>query len=165
MAYRGSAAARSLGILVACLLSLILVPEALAGELEQLRESYADKLKLHEKRIASIEAKGRGASRDPETREWRPDGEERKKLTDAFAALQKNLALAGASMATAAEAAVAMTTQVRDSGLLEKIARVEAAAGEGRERLSARWELERAARERQREQREREAGERARGLR
>ena len=54
---------------------------------------------------------------------------------------------------------------MEQSGVLEKVARIEAGASETRERLSARWERERAVREREREQREREAGERARGLR
>jgi hypothetical protein len=34
--------------------------------LEKMRESYDSKLKAHEKRISEIEAKGRGASADPE---------------------------------------------------------------------------------------------------
>ena len=176
---------------------------------------------LYRKRIAEIEAKGRGASTDPAkradgitrdrlaeiraslkgdggaarrlvelaekasrdgkalvdvykgqseyldivTREWGADGAERKKLRDAIAAMQKNLALVNTNLAMAAEAASAMKTGVPQSGVLEKVARIEAEASETRERLSARWERERAMREREREQREREAGERARGLR
>ena len=42
------------------------------------------------------------------------------------------------------------------------MARIETVAKAAGARLAARWELERAARERDREQREREAGERAR---
>ena len=186
-----------------------------------MRESYDTKLSAYRKRIAEIEAKGRGASADPGkradgitrdrlaeiraslkgdggaarrlielaekasrdgkalvdvykgqnehldivTREWGADGAERKKLTSAIAAMQKSLALVNTNLAMAAEAASAMTTGVQQSGVLEKVARIEAEASETRERLSARWERERAVREREREQREREAGERARGLR
>ena len=218
----GGTGGRCLGTLVAfLLLSLIPVPDALADELERMRESYDSKLKAHEKRISEIEAKGRGASANPEKRadgitrdriadiraslkggggaakrlaepaekasgdakalddvykgqsehldiitgEWGADGAERKKLREAITALQKNLALIRTSLAMAAEAAEAMKTQVQESGVLEKVARIEAVASEARERLSARWERERIQREREREQREREAGERARGLR
>jgi hypothetical protein len=55
-----------------------------------------------------------------------------------------------------------MTARLPQAQLLDKVARIETAAKEASERLSARWERERAAREREREQREREAGERAR---
>ena len=203
------------------LLSLIPVSDALAVELERMRESYDGKLRAHEKRLSEIEAKGRGTSADPEkradgitrdrvadiraslkggggagkrlaelaekasvdakawgdvygglsehldtvTREWGADGAERKKLREAITTLQKNLELIRTNLAVAAEAAEAMKTQVQESGVLEKVARIEAVASEARERLRARWERERAAREREREQREREAGERARGLR
>ena len=81
------------------------------------------------------------------TREWR-DGTERKKLHS--------------SLRMASEAAEAMSTRIRQSGLLERAARLETTAKEAGARLSARWERERAAREREREQRERDAGERAR---
>jgi hypothetical protein len=203
------------------LLPLNPVPDALAVELERMRESYGSKLRAHEKRISEIEAKGRGASADPAkradgitrdrvadiraslkggrgtgkrlaelaekasvdaqawvdvyrgqsehldavTREWGEDGAERKKLREAITALQKSLTLIRTNLAMAAEAAEAMKTQVQESGVLEKVARIEAGASEARERLGARWERERIVREREREQREREAGERARGLR
>ncbi len=121
---------------------------------------------------ASVDAKAwvdvyRGQSEhlDTVTREWGADGAERKKLREAITALQKNLALINTNLAMASEAAEAMKTQVQQSGVLEKFARIEAGASEARERLSARWERERIVREREREQREREAGERARGLR
>ncbi len=218
--HHGGTGRRCLGTLVAfLLLSLIPVPDALAGELEKMRESYDNKLRAHEKRITEIEAKGRGVSADPEKRadgitrdrvaeiraslkggggagkrlaelaekasgeakalvdvykgqsehldivtgEWGAGGAERKKLREAITALQKNLALISTNLAMATEAAGAMTIRVEQSGVLEKVARIEAEATEARERLSARWERERAAREREREQREREAGERARG--
>ena len=219
----GGTGGRRLRTLVALLLlSLIPAPDALADELERMRESYDSKLKAHEKRISEIEAKGRGASADPEKRadgitrdrvadirasslkggsgtakrlaeraekasgdakalddvykgqsehldiitgEWGADGAERKKLREVITALQKNLALIRTGLAMAAETAEAMKTQVQESGVLAKVARIEAVASEARERLSARWERERILREREREQREREAGERARGLR
>jgi len=97
--------------------------------------------------------------------EWGAEGAERKKLRDAISALQMNLALTGTNLATATDAAEAMKTQTQESGVREKVARIEAEARGAGERLSARWERERALREREREQREREAGERARGLR
>lgn len=98
------------------------------------------------------------------TREW-AEGTERKKLKEANTALQKNIELINAHVARLTEAAGATSTRVGQSGVLEKVAQSEAAAREVGERLSARWERERAAREREREHREREAGERARGQR
>ena len=218
--HHGGTGRRCLVILMPFLLLSIAVPDALAVELERMRESYDSKLRAHEKRITEIEAKGRGASADPEKRadgitrdrvaqmraslkgggtgrsladlaekasgdakalvdvykgqsehlgivtgEWGANGAERKKLREAIAALQKNLELISANLAMAAEAAGSMKIRVQESGVLEKVARIEAVVSEARERLSARWEHERAAREREREQREREAGERARGLR
>ena len=109
--------------------------------------------------------KGQSEHLDVVTGEWGADGTERKKLREAFTAMQKSLALANTNLGMAAEAAAAMKTGVEQSGVLEKVARIEAGASEARERLSARWERERIMREREREQREREAGERARGLR
>jgi hypothetical protein len=218
---QGVTRGRGLVILMAFLLLPIAIPDALAGELEKMRESYESKLRAHQKRITEIEAKGRSASADPVKRadaitrdriadiraslkgsvgatqrlaelaekasgdakalvdlykgqsehldvvtgEWGADGTERKRLREAITALQKNLDLARTNLAMATEAAGAMMTRVEQSGVLEKVARMEAVASEARERLSARWEHERAAREREREQREREAAERARGLR
>ena len=219
--HHGGTGGRCLVILMPFLLLSIAVPDALAVELDRMRESYDTKLRAHQKRITEIEAKGRGASADPEkradgitrdrladvraslkgdggaarrlvelaekasrdgkalvdvyrgqseyldvvTREWGADGAERKKLREAITAMQKSLALVNANLGMAAEAAAAVQIAVPQSGVLEKVARIEAGATETRERLSARWERERAVREREREQREREAGERARGLR
>jgi len=209
------------GLLGFLLLSVIAVPDALAVELERMRESYDSTLRAHQKRITEIEAKGRFAPADPEkraegitrdrvagmraslksgggtgkrlaelaekasvdakelvdvyngqsehldvvTREWGANGTERQKLREALTVLQKNLALTRSNLALAAAAAGALTTQVQESGVFEQVASIEAAGSEARERLSARWERERAAREREREQREREAAERTRGLR
>ena len=55
--------------------------------------------------------KGQSEHLDVVTREWGADGAERKKLREAIAALQKNLALISTSLAMAAEAAGAMKTQ------------------------------------------------------
>jgi hypothetical protein len=218
--HHGGTGRRCLVILVAFLLPSIAVPDALAVELERMRESYDSKLRAHQKRISEIEAKG-GASADPGKRadvitreriadirtslkgaggatkrlaelaekasgdakalvdvykgqseqldivtaEWGADGTERRRLREAIAALQKNLTLARTNLAMAAEAAASMAIRVEQSGALEKIARIESGASESRERLSARWERERAVQERERQQREREASERARGLR
>jgi hypothetical protein len=219
--HHGGTGRRWLVILMAFILPSIAVPDALAGELETLRESYDSKLRAYEKRILEIEAKGRGASADPEKRadgitrgriaeiraalkggggtgrsladlaekasgdakalidlykgqsehlavvtgEWGANGPERKKLREAVAGLQKNLALISTNLTMAAEEAGTMRIRVQESGVLEKVAQLEAVASGARERLSARWEHERAAREREREQREREAADRARGLR
>jgi hypothetical protein len=206
-------------LMAGLLLTLIAVPDALAGEWEKMRESYDNKLRAHEKKIAEIEAKERGIPADQEKRadaitrervtriraslkgggkgksladtaeqasrearalvdvyreqsehldivmgEWGAEGAERRKLRDAITALQKSLERVNANLAGAAEAARATTAQVQQSGVLEKVARIQEASEEG-ERLRARWQLERAAQERQREQREREAAERARSLR
>ena len=219
--HHGGTGRRCLVLLTAFLVLSIAVPDALAGELEKMRERYDSTLRAHQKRITEIEAKGRGAAADPGKRadgitreriadikaslkggvgatkrlaelaekasgdakalvdlykgqtehldvvtdEWGPDGTERKRLREAITALQKNLNLARTNLAMATEAAGAMTIRVEQSGVLEKVARIESGASESRERLSARWERERAVREREREQREREASERARGLR
>ena len=219
--HHGGTGRRCLVILMPFLLLSIAVPDALAVELERMRESYESKLRAHQKRISEIEAKGRGASADPGKRadgitrdriadiraalkggvgatrrlaelaekasgdakalvdvykgqsehldvvtsEWGADGTERKEQREAITALQKNLTLARTNLEVATEAAGAMMIRVEQSGLLEKVARIQAGASEARERLSAQWERERALREREREQREREAGERARGFR
>jgi hypothetical protein len=94
--------------------------------------------------------------------EWERDGAERKKLQEASSLLQRNTERINASLTMATEAAETMSNQVRQSGVLEKMAQLEAAAKEAGAWLAGCWELERAAREREREQREREAGERAR---
>lgn len=67
-----------------------------------------------------------------------------------------------ATMIVTTETAETMTARLPQAQLLDKVARIETAAKEAGERLSARWERERAAREREREQRERDAAERAR---
>ena len=95
--------------------------------------------------------------------EWGKEGGGRKKLQEATTALQKSIELTDSYVAIATEAAGAMSTRVRQSGVLEKAAQSDAAAKEAGERLSARWERERAALAREREQREREASQRARG--
>ena len=98
---------------------------------------------------------------DSATADW-VDGPERKKLQEAGEQLQKSMETSRASMIRTTEVAEALTARLPQAQLLEKVAKLETAAKEAGERLSARWERERAAREREREQREREAGERAR---
>src|SRR6202162_3721729 len=67
--HHGGAGRRCLCILTACLLlSLIAVPDGLAGEWENMRESYDNKLRAHAKRIAEIEARERGVPADQEKR-------------------------------------------------------------------------------------------------
>jgi hypothetical protein len=60
---------RWLRTMMACLLlSLITVPDGLAGEWENMRESYDNKLRTHAKRIAEVEARERGVPADQEKR-------------------------------------------------------------------------------------------------
>ena len=60
---------RCLGTLLACLLlSLIPVPDGLAGEWENMRESYDNKLRAFARRIAEIEARERGVPAGQEKR-------------------------------------------------------------------------------------------------
>jgi hypothetical protein len=66
---QGGTGRRWLHTLMACLLlSLIAAPDGLAGEWENMRESYDNKLKAHAKRIAEIEARERGVPADQEKR-------------------------------------------------------------------------------------------------
>ncbi len=97
--------------------------------------------------------------------EWGVEGAERKKLRESLAALQKDVERANANLARTTEVAEAMGLRVRQSGVLEKVARIEAEGREAADRVRARWQLEQAARDRAREQREREAAERERGVR
>lgn len=94
-------------------------------------------------------------------RDW-VDGPERQKLQETAEQLQKNMETIKSSLIRTTETAGAVLARLPQSQVLEKVARIETAAKEASDRLSARWERERAAREREREQREREAGERAR---
>lgn len=67
--HHGGTGRRCLRTLCACLLlSLIAVPDGLAGEWENMRESYDNKLRAHAKRIAEIEARERGVPADQEKR-------------------------------------------------------------------------------------------------
>lgn len=215
MHHRGPGS-RCLRTLMACLLlSLIAVPDGLAGEWETLREGYENTLRAHAKRIAEIEARERGVPVDPEKRaekitrdritsikgslkgggkarsladtaerasgaarafidvdreqgayldivmsEWRAEGAERRMLREALATLAKNLERANTNLARAIEVAETTTLRVPQSGVLEKVGRIEAA-----EKERARWQREQATRERERLQREREAAERERGVR
>jgi hypothetical protein len=211
--HHGGTGRRWLRTLGACLLlALIAAPDGLAGEWENMRESYANKLRTHAKRIAEIEAGERGVPADQEKRadkitrdritgikgslkgggkarslaekasgdaraligvyreqgeyldivisEWGTEGAERKKLRESIATLQKNLERANANLAGAIEVAETTTMRVPRSGVLEKVARIEAA-----EKERARWLREQAALERERQQRERGAAERERGVR
>ena len=213
---QGSTGRRWLRTMMACLLlSLITVPDGLAGEWENMRESYDNKLRTHAKRIAEIEARERGVPADQEKRaekitrdritgikgslkgggkarslaetaekasgdvralidvyreqgeyldivisEWGTEGSERKKLRESLAILSKNLESANASLGRAIEAAGTTTVRVPRSGVLEKVARIEAA-----EKERTRWLREQAVLERERQQRERAAAERERGVR
>ena len=92
--------------------------------------------------------------------EWRVDGTERRKLRESLAKLPKNLEHINANLTRATEAAAATTRRVPESGLPEKVGRIEAA-----EKERARWLREQATLERERQLRERGAAERERGVR
>jgi hypothetical protein len=89
-------------------------------------------------------------------------GTERENLQKAISLLQRNMERTKSHLARATEAAEAISTSPGRSAVLDKVGQIETAVKEAGERLSARWESERAMRERERQQREREAGERAR---
>jgi hypothetical protein len=217
----GGAGRRRCGTLTAVfLLSLSVVPLAVARDWDTMRESQRDKLKADEGRVAEIEAREQAGPVDREkradritrdriariraslksggeskrlpdaverasseakalldvyesqdellasvTRAWGPDGAERRKLRESIARLQKNLEDAKLNLAMATEALGATAARVPESGMLEKIAGIEAALGEVDERRRVRWQREHAMRERERELRERGAAERARGVR
>ncbi len=55
-------------LMASLLLSLIAAPDGLAGEWENMRESYDSKLKAHAKRISEVEARERGVPADREKR-------------------------------------------------------------------------------------------------
>src|SRR5713226_115846 len=101
-----------------------------------------------------------GAYLDIVISEWGTEGAERKKLRESIATLQKNLERANENLARAIEVAETTTLRVPRSGVLEKVARIEAA-----EKERTRWLREQAALERERQQRERGAAERERGVR
>ena len=178
-------------ILMAGLLLALGVSDAPAGEWEQIRESYDNALRTHEKRIGEIEARERGipdqlqradkitkdkiasvrtlksGPRDQGEQldlvrsEWGAEGGERKKNREAMATTQRNLERANANLTKAAKE----MARPDPSSALETAARIEAAVTEAGDRLRARWQLEQAARERETAQREREAAARARGAR
>jgi hypothetical protein len=106
-----------------------------------------------------------GEQLDAVMREWGVAGWERRRLREDLAAVQRNVERANASVARAIEGAESTADRVRDSGVFEMLARVEAQAAEAGEWLRARWQREYAARERERLHRERIAGERERGVR
>jgi hypothetical protein len=196
------------------LLSLIAVPDGLAGEWETMQENYANTFRAHAKRLAEIEGRERGIA-DQEKRadkitrdritgikaslkssgkargladsaervsggartlidvsreqgeyldvvmsDWGAEGPERRVLRESSATLPKNLERANASLVRAIEVTEATTMRVPESGVLEKIRRIEAA-----EKERTRWLREQAALERERQQRERTAAERERGVR
>ena len=92
--------------------------------------------------------------------EWRAEGAERRKLRESFATVSKNFERTSVNLARAIEVVETTTVLGSQSGVLEKIARLEAQAKE-----RAKWQLDQATRERERLQREREAAERERGVR
>ena len=77
--------------------------------------------------------------------EWRADGTERRKLRESLATLPKNLEHTSANLTRAIEVAEATARRVPESGLPEKVDRIEAA-----EKERARWLREQATLERER---------------
>jgi hypothetical protein len=155
------------------------IAEILANEGGTSTDEQQRAERITQERVASITASLKGGGRGTQlalgelgkaqqeylgtaAREW---AEDRQKLREATLAQEKNVQRINAHLTRTAEAALAAARRAQESGVLEKAARIEAAAGELRELLTARGERERAALEREREQRQREAGERARGQR
>ena len=83
--HHGGTGRRCLVILIPFFLLSIAAPDALAVDLDRMRESYDTKLRAHQKRITEIEARGRGASADPEKR---ADGITRDRLAEIRASLK-----------------------------------------------------------------------------
>lgn len=105
-------------------------------------------------------AREQGDYLDAAASEWRADGPERRKLRESLGTLQKNLDRVNTSLARTIEIAGTTGTWLPQSGVLEKVARMEAEA-----KARANWQREQAMRDRERQQREREAAERERGVR
>ena len=171
------------------LLSLMAIPDVLAGEWEDQRDRLDTTLRTHARRISEIEGRERGAAPDPlrraekmtrdriaaaegavkgggkarsldEITEWRADGVERRRLRESLVAGQKHLERANASLGSTIEVAETTARRVPRSGVAEKVARIE---GEAKARAS--WQREQDRLERERQQRERGAAERERGVR
>lgn len=183
----GGAGRRCLRTLTACLLlSVIAVSDGLAGEWAD-QKKRADKITRDRitrikgslksdgktRSLADTAERASGDARalidvyreqgeylDIIMSEWEAEGAERRMLRESIAALRKSLERANADLATAIEVAETMTMRVPQSGVLEKVARIEAA-----EKERARWLREQAALDRERQQRERGAAERERGVR
>ena len=83
--HHGGTGGRCLVILIPFFLLSIAPPDALAVDLDRMRESYDTKLRAHQKRITEIEARGRGASADPGKR---ADGITRDRLAEIRASLK-----------------------------------------------------------------------------
>ena len=83
--HHGGTGRRCLVILIPFFLLSIAPPDALAVDLDRMRESYDTKLRAHQKRITEIEARGRGASADPGKR---ADGITRDRLAEIRASLK-----------------------------------------------------------------------------
>ena len=83
--HHGGTGRRCLVILIPFFLLSIAAPDALAVDLDRMRESYDTKLRAHQKRITEIEARGRGASADPGKR---ADGITRDRLAEIRASLK-----------------------------------------------------------------------------
>jgi hypothetical protein len=83
--HHGGTGGRCLVILIPFFLLSIAAPDALAVDLDRMRESYDTKLRAHQKRITEIEARGRGASADPGKR---ADGITRDRLAEIRASLK-----------------------------------------------------------------------------
>lgn len=172
------------------LLSLLAIPDGLAGEWEDLRDRFDSTLRAQARRIAEIEARERGVPADQLRRaekitrdriaategslkgaggktrslndmsEWRAEGAERRKARESLATGQKHLERANARLGAAIEVAETTAMRVPRSGVVEKVGRIEAEA-----KARASWQREQDRLERERLQRERGAAERERGVR
>jgi hypothetical protein len=164
-------------LLAGALLSLVPGSPGEANEWETIRERQESVLRALPPR--SAEARERGARAEQEKRaekvgrdrlagiegilksgDWRADGAERRQVRESLATLQRNLERANASLSRSIELAESTTTGLSQSGVLQRLARLE-----HEQKVRAQWQNDQAARDRERQQRERAASERERGVR
>jgi len=108
---------RWLHTVTACLLlSLIGAPDGLAGEWENMRESYDTKVKAHARRIAEIEARERGVPADQEKRADKITRDRIASVRTSLKSSGKARNLADAAEKASAEDAVALADLSREQG-------------------------------------------------
>jgi hypothetical protein len=122
-------------LMAGALLSLIGAPAALGDEWEKMRGKYDNTLRVHEKRIAEIEAKERGGSADQEARAVKIT---RDRVTGIRAALKgggKGRSLADTAERASSDARALVDLNREQSGYLAIVTREWGAAGAERKSL------------------------------